>query len=99
MTTYCHPNHGSTTSSEDPGRVAVVGRTASNTEALACGLHGLTSATRALSDGARERARDLVPAAFASRVHACVEMLFAAPDAQAEVFLEHGAFCAADHPQ
>ncbi len=48
------------------------------------------AARRALSDGAVERARAFEATGFTSRVHALVEMLFAAPDAQAEFFLRDG---------
>jgi glycosyltransferase involved in cell wall biosynthesis/predicted TPR repeat methyltransferase len=48
------------------------------------------TARRALSEGAIERARAFETPAFTSRVHALVEMLFAAPDAQAEFYLRDG---------
>ena len=48
------------------------------------------TARRALADGAIERARAFETPAFVSRVHALVEMLFAAPDTQAEFFLRDG---------
>ncbi|MEE8129853.1 MAG: glycosyltransferase, partial [Vicinamibacterales bacterium] len=54
------------------------------------GLIADAAARRALADGAIERARAFEPPAFASRVHALVEMLFAPPDTQAEFFLRDG---------
>jgi glycosyltransferase involved in cell wall biosynthesis/2-polyprenyl-3-methyl-5-hydroxy-6-metoxy-1,4-benzoquinol methylase len=54
------------------------------------GLIGNAAARRALADGAVERARTFETSAFVSRVHALVEMLFAAPDTQAEFYLRDG---------
>ncbi len=54
------------------------------------GLIADPSAIRALATGAVERARTFDSAAFTTRVHELVDMLFAAPIAQAEFFLRDG---------